>query len=153
MWNLKIRSRRSAMYGIACVMVALTGVAAAEEMVVVPREEARFVPFDPARPDELQIAVLWGDPSSGPSSMLVKFRKFTARLHYHTSGYDLVVLEGQMKHWGQGQREEDVAPLGPGSYWRQPGLQPHGDSCLTDVCVAFDKWEGKPDGFLANGPK
>jgi hypothetical protein len=153
MRNLKVQSRRTMMYGIACLAAFVTGVAAAEEMVVVRREDANFVPLDPAHPDEIRIAVLRGDPSKGPSSMLMKTKKFTGTLHYHTSGYDLVVLEGQVKHWGQGQREEDVAPLGPGSYWRQPGLQPHADSCLTDVCVAFIKWEGKQDGFVVSGPK
>jgi hypothetical protein len=142
------------MLGIACLAAALTGVAAAEDqMVVVRREDAKFVPLDPAHPNEAQIAVLWGDPTKGPSAMRFRVEKYTGALHYHTSGYDLVLLEGQMKHWGEGQREAEVQPLGPGSYWHQPGLQPHGDSCLTDECLMFIKWEGKRDGFRASPPK
>lgn len=152
-FGVNVQSCRTVMYALACLAAAVTGVAAAEEMVVVRREDAKFVPFDPARPDEIQIAVLWGDPNTGSSSALIRTRKFTGTLHYHTFAYDVVVLEGHMKHWGEGQREEDVVPLGPGSYWRQPGLQPHSDSCLTNVCLAFIKWEGKWDGFNVIGPK
>jgi hypothetical protein len=152
-FGLSILSRRIVIYALACLAAAVNGFAAAEEMVVVRREDAKFVPLDPARPDEFQIAVLWGDPTTGPSSAFIRARKYTGPLHYHTFAYDVVILEGQMKHWGEGQREEDVPPLGPGSYWRQPGLQPHSDSCLTDVCLAFIKWEGKWDGFVVIGPK
>ncbi len=153
-FGLKVQSCRTVMVGIACLASAFAGVAAAaDQMVVIRREDAKFVPLDPAHPNEAQIAVLWGDPTKGPSSMLIRVEKYTGTLHYHTSGYDLVLLEGQAKHWGEGQREADVPALGPGSYWHQPGLQPHGDSCLTDVCVVFIKWEGKRDGFLATPPK
>jgi hypothetical protein len=58
-----------------------------------------------------------------------------------------------MRHWGEGEQEAEAQPLGPGSYWRQPGLQVHGDSCLTDDCVMFIKWEGKRDGKLASSLK
>jgi hypothetical protein len=153
-FGLKIQSCRTLMKGIVCLAAALAGVAAAEDqMVVVRREDAKFVPLDPAHPNEAQVAVLRGDPTKGPSSMLMRVRKYTGALHYHTSGYDVVILEGQVKHWGEGQREAEVPPLGPSSYWHQPGLQPHGDSCLTDVCLAFIKWEGKRDGFLVSPPK
>jgi hypothetical protein len=31
----------------------------------------------------------------------------------------------------------------------QPGDQAHGDTCLTDECLMFVKWEGKRDARLA----
>ena len=72
-FGLKIQSGRTVMKGIVCLAAALAGVAAAEDqMVVVRREDAKFVPVDPARPNEAQIAVLWGDPTTGPSSMLLR---------------------------------------------------------------------------------
>ncbi len=134
-------------------LAAAQGSIAAEQMVVVPYQDAKYVPLDPGRPDGPRIAVLWGDPATGPSAMLMKFKKSSGRLHYHTSDYDLVVLEGQMKDWGEGPREEDVRPLGPGSAWHQPGNLAHTDSCLSDECVMFIKWAGKRDAHLYTSSK
>ena len=123
-----------------------------DPMVVVRREDAKFVPLDPANPEEAQVAVLWGDPAKGPSSMLMRMKKTDGGLHYHSSTYDLVVLEGQMKHLGEGEKAAEAPPLGPGSYWHQPGLQAHADSCLTDECLMFIKWEGKRDAMVGRPP-
>ena len=39
--------------------------------------------------------------------MLMKFGKNTGRLHLHSSDYHLVVLQGAMKHWIEGEQEAD----------------------------------------------
>ena len=96
-------------------------------MVVVPFEDAKFVPVDPARPKGPELAVLWGDPATGPSAILLRFAKGDGRLHFHTSDYHLVVLQGTMKHWAEGQQAADAKSLRSGSYWFQPGNQVHGD--------------------------
>jgi quercetin dioxygenase-like cupin family protein len=127
---------------------ARTFAADTKRMAVVPREQAKFVPADPARPDGAQIAVLWGDPATGPSAMLMKFGKTDGALHTHTSDYHLMLLEGQMKHWVADSDRAKSPVLGPGSYWFQPGGDPHGDSCLSDECVMFIQWSGKRDGKL-----
>jgi quercetin dioxygenase-like cupin family protein len=124
-----------------------------KQMVVTPFQDAKFVPLDPAQPDVAQIAVLWGDPAKGPSAMMLKLKKYGGSFHYHTSDYHLTLLQGMMKHWAEGEREADAKPLGPGSYWFQPGNQAHGDSCLTDECLMFIKWEGKRDAIPAEAPK
>ena len=118
-----------------------------EKMVVVPFEDAKFVPLDPARPSGPAIAVLWGDPATGPSAMLMKFGKLSGQLHHHTSDYDLVVVKGTMKHWTRGEREADVRLLAAGSYWHQPGRQVHADSCASEECIMFIKWAGKRDAI------
>lgn len=118
-------------------------------MVVTPYEDVRFIPVDSTRPDGPQIGVLWGDPAKGPWAMLLKLKKGSGRLHYHSSDYHLVLLQGTAKHWAEGQQEADAKPLGPGSFWFQPGNQVHGDSCLTDECLMFVKWADKRDGMLA----
>lgn len=94
------------------------------------------------------MAVLHGDPASGPSSILLKMKKGPGVLHYHTADYDLVLVQGRMRHWAQGEAEADAMELGPGSYWHQPGGKVHGDSCLTDECVMYVKWAGRRDGHL-----
>ena len=153
--SASVRRYRAAILAIAGVAGGFAGgrlTAAGDPMVTVRREDARFVPVDPSRPTLAEMAVLWGDPATGPSAMLMKMKKAAGVLHLHTSTYDLVLLEGRMKHWGEREREADAPPLGPGSYWHQPGLQAHGDSCLTEECVMFIKWEGKRDGMLAPPP-
>jgi hypothetical protein len=150
------RNARMLIVGTVC---ALAGFAAGvladvgKQMVVVPFQDAKFVPVDPARPDGPQLAVLWGDPATGPSAMLLKLHKSSGRLHLHTSNYHLVMLEGTAKHWTEGEPEAVAKPLGPGSYWFQPGNQAHGDSCLTDECLMFVSWAGKRDARLAEAPR
>jgi quercetin dioxygenase-like cupin family protein len=124
-----------------------------KQPVVIPFQDAKFVPVDPTRPNGAQLAVLWGDPTKGPSAMLLKLKKGGGRLHLHTSDYHLVLLEGTMKHWTEGMQESEAKPLGAGSYWFQPGNQPHGDSCLTDECLMFVKWTDKRDSRLVEMPK
>ncbi len=139
--------------GLLCGLVLMAGAFAqtTKQMIVVPFQDARFVPLDAAQPGEL--AVLWGDPTKGSSAMLVKFKKGVGRPHYHSSDYHLTLLQGTMKHWAEGEREEDAKPLGPGSYWFQPGNQVHTDACLTDECVMFVYWPDKRDTKLAETQK
>jgi hypothetical protein len=142
-------------WGTACGLVGLgAGFLAAEatRMIIVPSHEARFAPADPTRPDGAQIAVLWGDPQTGPSSMLLKLKNGAGPLHVHSSDYHLVLLAGTMKHWGERETQAQAAPLGAGSFWFQPGGQAHGDSCLSDECLMFVHWKGKRDGRLAPPP-
>jgi len=150
------RRRAAPRVRAAVAMVALAGLGACaadgaeERMVVVPFEQAQFVPIDPSRPDGPQIAVLWGDRATGPFAMYLRMPEGSSPLHYHTADYHLVVIQGEMKHWSAGEREEDAAVLGPGSYWFQPGGQAHGDSCLSDVCVMFVTFAGPHDGMLTD---
>lgn len=83
--------------------------------------------------------------------MLMRMVKGEGVLHYHTADYELVVLEGQMKHVLEGQLEEQLPVLESGSYWYQPKMQPHSDSCLSDSCVMVITWSGKRDAFRATG--
>src|SRR5262245_45415834 len=126
--------------------------AAGSQMIVVKYEEAKFKPIDPEHPEDAQIAVLRGDPDKGPSSMRMKMNKAPGELHYHTADYELVLIEGRMKHQAAGQTEEQTPVLGPGSYWYQPGMKSHADSCLSDVCVMFITWAGKRDA-IEGAPK
>jgi quercetin dioxygenase-like cupin family protein len=146
---------RSAMLlaGIGCLAIGFAaGVFAAGEggMIVTPFAKAKFQPVDPKQPAGAQIAVLRGDPASGPSSMLMRQARGTSAMHVHSSDYDLVLIKGQMKHWRPGEVERDTAVLEPGSYWFQPGNEPHAGSCLTDECVMYVQWNGKRDGRVVD---
>jgi hypothetical protein len=154
--KLKPRYGKSLIIGTICGLVGFAVGASADDtkrMVITPFQEARFVPLDPARPDDSQIAVLWGDLAKGPAATLFKRKKGPGPLHIHSSDVHVVVAQGTMKHWAEGEQEADAKPLGPGSHWFQPGDQAHGDSCVSDECVIFVKWEGKVDSRLPEAPK
>jgi hypothetical protein len=156
--SLISRVELRAVAGVVVAVCALASPATADvdvarQMIVVPAEGARFVPLDPKQPDGAQFAVLRGDPTKGPSAMLLKFKKSTGVLHVHTSDYHLVLLQGTMKHWGEADKEATAPSLGPGSYWFQPGGRAHADSCLADECVMFVNWAGKRDARLPDAPK
>ncbi|MDQ8756989.1 DUF4437 domain-containing protein [Sphingosinicella sp. LHD-64] len=120
----------------------------ATAIVTVPIEDARFAPVDPARPDGARMAVLRGDPATGPSDMLLLMPRGEGALHVHSADYRLVMLRGTLRRWGVGGRE-GAADLGPGSYSFQPGGVAHGSECLTDECLMFVSWSGRRDGRLA----
>lgn len=130
----------------ACVAVHA---ASGPPMIVTSLDEAKFVPSNPDNPNGTQIAVLKGDPDTGPSTMLMRFKKGASPLHIHSSDYQLVVIEGTMKHLSAKQKEADAKPLGPGSYWFQPGEEAHSDACLVEECLMYIVWSGKRDGRLA----
>ncbi len=119
-------------------------------MTVVAFEDARFVPVRPDRPEGPRIAVLWGDPGTGPSAMLLKLKKGPIPAHVHSNDYHLAVLQGTMKHWGEGETEATARPLGPGSYWFQPGNAIHWEACVTDECLLHIVWSGRQDARLAS---
>jgi quercetin dioxygenase-like cupin family protein len=97
------------------------------------------VKYQPSSPDKPgpEIAVLHGDPKSGGAFLLRFPPGAKSGLHTHTSDYEAVVVSGAPKHWLAGA-EAKAKPLASGSYWFQPGGQPHGDECTgKDPCVLF----------------
>lgn len=117
----------------------------ASEGAVTLFEEAEFVPVDPARPERAAIAVLKGDPETEPSDMLMRMGKGESAMHVHSADYRLVIISGRMRHWFDEDEKESASILGPGSYWFQPGGDPHGGECLDDECLMFISWSGPRD--------
>lgn len=151
LWTLTSRVGALVAVGTVCAVAGFTAGTRAQArrpMVVVPIEDARFTPSDPARPEGARIAVLRGDPATGPSDVLLELKKGGGAPHLHSADYHLVLLKGTAKHWADGSTEAATKPLGPGSYWFQPGNQAHSDTCLTDTCLMFITWDGKRDGRL-----
>lgn len=138
---------------IAAIFLAIACISASQAsdltMIVTPYEATKFVPSNPDNPNGTQIAVLKGDPDTGPSTMLMRFKKGGSPPHIHSSDYQLVVIKGTMKHLRAKQKEADGKPLGPGSYWFQPGEEAHADVCLADECLMYIVWSGKRDGRVA----
>ncbi len=128
---------------------ALGAYSAGNSMIVVSREAARFEAVSPQLPKGPAIAVLKGDPATGPSDMLLRMPRGRGRLHTHSSDYRLVIIEGRMKHWAKGETETQAEALGPGSFWYQPANQAHADTCLDEVCLMYISWSATRDAKLA----
>ena len=137
---------RSLLLVPAFVMTAVSGAFGQQSVppLVADIAEARFNPVDPAKPDGHAIAILRGDPSTGPSDVLLKMKKTDGTPHTHSSAYRAVLVSGQAMHYEKCTCEAAGA-LKPGSYWYQPGAALHGDACLSDECIIFVSWEGKMD--------
>jgi len=133
---------------LCAVCATATPLLAGEASFVKDYRDAKFRPLNSPMSAGAEVAVLWGDPNTGPSAVLFKMRKGATPLHTHSSDYHLAVIEGVMKHWVKGESEAAARELGPGSYWHIGGNVIHADSCLTDHCVAFIKWDGKRDGRI-----
>lgn len=147
---------------VAVVAAFTTGIAggfavaktAKPEYVLVPAGSAKFAPVDPKNPASPQMAVLSGDPKTGPVAFLLKLQKGPSPLHYHTSDYYAFTIEGTTKHWLPGKDAE--AKANPANtFWFQPGgaAGSHGDECVSDTCIAFIYMPGKFDFAMAPAPK
>jgi hypothetical protein len=116
------------------------------EYVLVPAGSSKFSPVDPKNPGGIQMAVLSGDPKTGPAAFLLKLPKGPAPIHWHSSDYYAWVVDGKTKHWLPG-KEADAKEGGTGTFWFQPGgaTGPHGDECLSDSCTIYIMMPGKFD--------
>jgi len=103
--------------------------------------------FQPLGTGPIQMAVLRGNPQSGPSSVYLRFPpNFPGAMHLHTHAYHALVISGASKHWLDGQQEADATLQKPGDYWYQAGGQAHQDSFPTDEpTVLYVQFEGPMD--------
>lgn len=151
-WKVSVTVVTAFALGIAGgVTVAKT---AKPDYVLVPAGAAKFGPVDPKNPGGLQMAVLSGDPKTGPVAFFLKIPKGAAPIHWHSSDYYALTVEGNTKHWLPG-KEADAKSNPPGTFWFQPGgaTGPHGDECLSDTCTVYVQMNGKFDFTPAADPK
>jgi len=102
----------------------------------VPVESVAWAPVFPDQPAGPAMAVLWGDPKTGPVGFLVRFPAGTVLpLHVHSSDYRGMVISGEFSHTAGKER---AAMLAPGSYWSQRGKLPHANACsAAGPCVVY----------------
>lgn len=96
-----------------------------------------WTPLDPKAPAGPQLAIVTGDLLKGGGFFLKLPPGTNPGLHTHSSDYHAIVVSGAPRHWLAGE-DKKAKPLGLGSYWFQPGNQPHGDECTgTEPCVLY----------------
>ena len=135
---------------VAALSLAIGGVSSAgpkPEYALVPPSAAKLVPLNPKNPQGGQMAVLSGDPKTGPVALMLKLPKGTSPVHWHTSAYYAVTVEGTTRHWLAG-KEAEARDNPPGTFWYQPGgdaSTTHGDACVSESCTLFVYMAGKFD--------
>ncbi len=112
------------------------------------------------QPHGAEMALVWGDPATGPSAYMVKYPPNWSRpanlpadapnkMHMHSAGYHNVILSGGGKHWHEGQSEDDVPFLTEGAYFYQPGGQYHTESFRSEEpTILYAYFEGPRDTFI-----
>ena len=121
-----------------------------DKMIVKPVEGHRFVSEQPAHGDGPQISILAGDPEKGPTTALIRF-KGALPMHWHSSPYEAVVMEGTVKHYAREDNPVAAPALHPGSYWFQTARDIHTDVCVSGSaaargeCMVYVRTFGKLD--------
>jgi len=109
------------------------------------------LPFGPiAEGSPVDVALLWGDPATGPAAVLVRFPDgYAEPWHSHSSTYRSVLVKGGVKSRSP-EASDDAAVYGPGAYLVQPGGEVHSEVNAADgELVAFVYFEGPVDFVLA----
>lgn len=119
-------------------------------LVTMVPDELKWVP-NPGNAEVL-MAVVKGDPATGPHAAFHKFKPgFSAGLHTHSSDFNIAVISGTLIAGPEGGPEKK---LPAGSYEYQPHGVKHTTGCDTSSeCVIFIVASGKFDLMPADGKK
>jgi len=112
-------------------------------------EDLQFAPLGEGSP--VEIALLWGDPATGPAAVLVRFPEgYTEPWHNHSSTYRAVLVKGQFRTRSKAGGEKTTDVVGPGAYLVQPGGGVHSEVNVgKGELVALVYFEGPVDFNLA----
>ena len=105
-------------------------------------KDAKWAPLDPA--DKAgkgpQFSLVFGDMKKGPAGVLLKLPSgFKPGAHTHTSDDYGVIIQGTAHNFKAPGKDSGPA-LTAGSWWFQPGGQPHDNECEAsskDGCIIF----------------
>ncbi len=139
---------------LTLVGVLLTGTfplwASHHKSVLIPAEELKWTP-NPARPDDISTAVVWGDMKKGPHGAFHKFKAGTVvDNHSHSANLKAVVVAGTFVTGP----ESSPKTLGPGSFFTDAAKEQHITKCeSTTDCILYVDASGKFDLKYAKKPK
>ena len=115
------------------------------EKTITAYEDLPFAPLTEGSP--VQIAVLWGNPDTGPAAIMVRFPEgYQEPWHSHTTTYHSVLIKGTFQTKSKDTDVSESAVYGPGSYAVQPGGAVHaGVNAGTGDLVALVYFDGPVD--------
>ena len=107
-----------------------------------PFADIPFKPFNPKKPKGVNVYVVSGDMMKGGFTAIVRLPPgHSSPLHTHTSGYTGVTLTDGHVHSVTGKKGK---PLAAGSFWYQPGGEPHVDACVSKTfcycCLPYPRF-------------
>jgi quercetin dioxygenase-like cupin family protein len=106
--------------------------------------DLEFGPIAEGNP--VEVALLWGNPETGPAAVLVRFPEgYEEPWHNHSSTYRAVLVKGEFQ--SRSNDDSDSTTIyGPGSYAVQPGGAAHREvNAGQSEMVAFVYFEGPID--------
>lgn len=111
-------------------------------------------PLDPTNPDGPRIAVLWGDPTSGPYGALLRVPAgFESPMHRHSRDERMIMLQGNSIHWTEGGSRDTAPLMTAGDYLVMPGGVNHVSAAAAGAdCVELITQDG-PFDFILAGPR
>jgi quercetin dioxygenase-like cupin family protein len=118
------------------------------EKTVTAYEDLPFAPLAEGSP--VEIAVLWGNPETGPVAVMVRFPEgYQEPWHCHTSTYHSVLVKGEFQTRGKNGDADVSEVCGPGSYAVQPGGAVHSEvNAGAGELVALVYFDGPVDFVL-----
>ncbi len=116
-----------------------------------PLDEQHWFAVDPNNPDSPTMAVLWGDPMSGPFGALLKVPAgFESPMHRHSNDERVVVLTGRSVHWTDSESREDAPVMAAGDFMTMSASTNHVSAATDDEdCLEFITMDGPFDFELA----
>lgn len=90
------------------------------EKMMIDYEDLPFAPLAEGSP--VHVAVLWGNPETGPAAIMVKYPEgYLEPWHSHSSTYHAVLVKSEFSSRSPEGGPDSERVLGPGSYVVQPG--------------------------------
>jgi len=115
------------------------------EKTITAYDDLQFGPIAEGSP--VEVALLWGNPVTGPATVLVRFPEgYAEPWHSHSSTYRAVLITGdfQTRSKDNGVTSSDV--YSPGAYLVQPGGGVHSEvNAGRGDLVALVHFEGPVD--------
>lgn len=118
------------------------------EKTITAYEDLPFAPLAEGSP--VEIALLWGNPETGPAAVLVRFPEgYQEPWHCHTNTYHSVLIKGTFQSRSKDAGISGSEVYGPGSYAVQPGGGVHSEvNAGTGELVALVYFDGPVDFIL-----
>ena len=115
------------------------------DKIITAYDELPFISLAEGSP--VEIAVLWGNPETGPAAVMVRFPEgYQEPWHFHSSTYHSVLIKGEFQSRNQSAEKPGMEVYGPGSYAVQPGGAVHSEvNAGTGDLVALVYFDGPVD--------
>lgn len=115
------------------------------EKTITAYDDLQFGPIAEGSP--VEVALLWGNPVTGPATVLVRFPEgYAEPWHSHSSTYRSVLIKGDFLTRSRDNGETSTDVYSPGAYLVQPGGAVHSEvNAGQGDLVALVHFEGPVD--------